>query len=502
MNRILIIEDEEMIRKQLTKLLERNNYAVSGVATIEDAIAGDPDSHDLILADIRLPGAPGTDILHQVRHAPVIIMTSHASVRSAVDSMKLGAVDYISKPFDHEELLHVIERSLRENRLSAQNAAMREDLRRLLPENEFTSNDDSMQVVRNALTRLPASANCVYLWGERGSGKELLARLAHDTSLQSNGPLIIADLPLYEPAAMETMLFGPRNESADVITDKQDKTVETIETAQPEDASSAGSNSSVAFSYETSMKGGKDQTGANSTSAPGHVDNKRQLNLQPHNPFGLLRAAQSGTLVLRSLFELPISTQERLCEWLDANGRGGMRGSQRTGASLRLVALNDRDLKEAEANGELSPQFAQRFSGLEFRVPPLRERSGDIALLAQQFMQQFLRRYRKRSITLSPDALFALQAYHWPGNVNELRSVIERAVLSVEANRIEPAHLGISQSVDEGSSIPLDLTLDGYFRYFVMNHQQYLSETELAGKLGISRKALWERRQKMNIPRS
>ena len=138
MNRILIIEDEEMIRKQLIKLLERNNYSVSGVPTIEDAIATDPDSHDLILADIRLPGAPGTDILHQVRHAPVIIMTSHASVRSAVDSMKLGAVDYISKPFDHEELLHVIERSLRENRLSAQNAAMREDLRRLLPENELS----------------------------------------------------------------------------------------------------------------------------------------------------------------------------------------------------------------------------------------------------------------------------------------------------------------------------------------------------------------------------
>jgi len=433
MNRILIIEDEEMIRKQLIKLLERNHYTVSGVATIEEAIASDPDSHDLILADIRLPGAPGTDILHQVRHAPVIIMTSHASVRSAVDSMKLGAVDYISKPFDHEELLHVIERSLRENRLSAENAAMREDLRRLLPENEFTSEDDSMKSVRESLVRLSDKADCVYLWGERGSGKELLARFLH---------------------------IGPREEAVGLIHDVQDDVAEPANPLATKDAA-----------------------------------------VLEFNAFGLLRAAQSGTLVLRSLFELPIATQELLCEWLDDSARGSIRNTQR-GATLRLVALNDSKLSDAQDKGELSPVFAQRFTEFEFRVPPLRERIDDIALLAQQFMQQFLRRYRKRSITLSADALHALQAYHWPGNVNELRSVIERAVLSVEANRIEPAHLGIAQSVDDVTSIPLDLSLDGYFRYFVLNHQQYLSETELAGKLGISRKALWERRQKMNLPRS
>jgi len=175
-----------------------------------------------------------------------------------------------------------------------------------------------------------------------------------------------------------------------------------------------------------------------------------------------LRAAQSGTLVLRSLFELPIATQEQLCEWLEDSARGTIRNTQR-GATLRLIALNDSNLSDAQEKGELSPLFAQRFSEFEFRVPPLRERINDITLLAQQFMQQFLRRYRKRSITLSADALFALQAYHWPGNVNELRSVIERAVLSVEANRIEPAHLGIGKSADDVTSIPLDLSLDGYF---------------------------------------
>ena len=482
MNRILIIEDEEMIRKQLIKLLERNHYTVSGVATIEEAIASDPDSHDLILADIRLPGAPGTDILQQARHAPVVIMTSHASVRSAVDSMKLGAVDYISKPFDHEDLLYVIERSLRENRLSAQNAAMREDLRRLLPENEFSSDDDRMRDVRETLLGLPANADCLYLWGERGSGKELLARLAHNSSQQSKGPLIIADLPVYEPQEMETLLFGPREEDAASISAVRER---SIESASPLTAQ----NNSVV------------ETGTNGKTPVRPVRGGGEQILQLNNPFGLLRAAQSGTLVLRSLFELPLSTQERLCEWLDTNARGSMRNSQR-GTTLRLIALNDSNLQEAEKKGELSPRFAQRFSDYEFRVPPLRERSDDIALLAQQFMQQFLRRYRKRSITLSADALYALQAYHWPGNVNELRSVIERAVLSVEANRIEPSHLGISTSAGEPTNIPIDLSLDGYFRYFVMNHQQYLSETELAAKLGISRKALWERRQKMNLPRS
>ena len=133
MNRILLLEDEGVIRKQLKLLLERNNYEVVGASNLEEALTLYPESFDVILADIRLPGRDGNQILDYSEQVPVIMMTSYASVRSAVESMRLGAADYISKPFDHDELLMTIAKSLRENRLSAQNAAMRRDLNRLYP---------------------------------------------------------------------------------------------------------------------------------------------------------------------------------------------------------------------------------------------------------------------------------------------------------------------------------------------------------------------------------
>ena len=455
MTSILIIEDEEVIRKQLTRLLERNNFSVTSVATIESATEHDPDSHDVILADIRLPGAPGTSILQQVQHAPVIIMTSHASVRSAVDAMKSGAVDYISKPFDHDELLMVIQRSLRENRLSAQNAAMRVDLQRLAPGTDLQTRTPMMKDITRQLSTLDSQQKFVFLNGERGSGREILARLIHGSSNRVNGPLVIADLPLYERTELGRLLFGSTSPE---IAEKNDQHL-----AKQEETTTSDS-------------------------------------LIEH-PSGVLRAAHTGTLVLRGVVGLPIEIQQRLYEWVD-NSRTGVARNASRNLDIRLIALDVISVEQGLGEGRLYEPFAELFSGCEQCIPPLRERKEDIQELALQFLAQFLRRYRKRSITLSTRALNALHAYHWPGNANELKSVIERAVLSVDADKIEPTHLGLSIAGDEVANIPLDLSLDGYFRYFVLNHQDELTETELAHKLGISRKALWERRQKMSLPRS
>ena len=167
MNRLLLIEDEDVIRKQLTLLLERNSYEVVAAASLDEALKLYPESFDVILADIRLPGRDGNQILKYCEQVPVIMMTSYASVRSAVESMKLGAADYISKPFDHDELLMTIARSLRENRLSAQNAAMKRDLSRLYPQAEIESQHTAMQDLSlihtpsprdGLLSRMPSSA--------------------------------------------------------------------------------------------------------------------------------------------------------------------------------------------------------------------------------------------------------------------------------------------------------------------------------------------------------
>ncbi len=431
MNRILVIEDEEIIRKQITLLLERNSYEVTGAATIEQAINAHPESFDVILADIKLPGAAGTDIIQRSEQVPVVVMTSYASVRSAVESMKLGAVDYISKPFDHEELLFVINRSLRENRLASQNSAMRRDLERIFPHHEISTDNGLLGQTIDALENLTERDLFVYLHGERGTGKELLARLCHETGERLRGPLVFADLPLYSADQIDAVLFG---------TQKVDE--------------------------------------------------------HTHRRLGLVQAAHGGTLVLRSIATLPLQTQYKLLQLTDSNV------NHSKPLNVRFIALGTEQLESRVADGLIDENFAALFSRNAYAVVPLRERREDLLPLAETYLAQFVKRYRKRKISFSREARYALQAYPWPGNVTELKSVVKRAVLLIETDEIKPLHLGIG--VVDGSSrpLPLDLSLDAYFRYFVLNFQGQLSETELAGKLGISRKALWERRQKMDLPRA
>ena len=424
MNRVLVVEDEDVIRKQLSLLLERNNYRVSGVSTVEEALQSHPQTFDLILADIRLPGEAGTEIIRHSEQVPVIVMTSFASVRSAVESMKLGAVDYISKPFDHDELLLMIDRSLRENRMSAQNAAMRRDLARVYPHDDISTANETMQSTIDGLADLHDTDRFVLLYGDRGSGKELLARMCHERSARSMGPLVFADLPIHDPAELDRVLFGDSN-------------------------------------------GGASQS-------------------------GLVQSANGGTLVLHGSELLTAELQRKFVELASTHGKA-------ISLNTRVVALTA-TLPEPTDLG-FSAEFIDLFTRC-FPVLPLRERREDIRDLSERYLRQFVNRYRKRRIALSIEARNALAAYQWPGNITELKSVIERAVLLVETDEIKPVHLGLGVVDGQAYHAPLDFSLDAYFRYFVLSFQDQLTETELASKLGISRKALWERRQKMALPRS
>lgn len=428
MNKILIVEDEDIIRKQIILLLERNSYEVVGASSIDEAISFYPESFDVILADIRLPGRDGNQILDYAEQVPVIMMTSYASVRSAVESMKLGAADYISKPFDHDELLLTIARSLRENRLSAQNAAMRRDLSRLYPQIEVDSRSAVMQQTITSIRNVAEEELFVYLQGERGTGRELLARLCHEHSSRNRGPLVFADLPMYQSSEIATLLFGSHEED--------------------------------------------------SRPAP-----------------GLLQASHGGTLVVRSIAALATEQQHELVTRLvEAK-------NLRRAPDVRLIVLAIDSPDVAVNEGLLNPDLAELFGDCVFPSLPLRQRREDIARISAEYLQLYVKRYRKRRIVLSQEAQHALQAYQWPGNINELKSVLERAVLMVDSEEIKPVHLGINVVDGEAAHSGLDLSLDAYFRYFVLNFEDRLSETELASKLGISRKALWERRQKMDLPR-
>ena len=440
MNRILVVEDEDVIRKAILTLLERNQYEATGVASVEEAINEQLSTFNLILADLRLPGGFGTDLLNEAGAVPLIIMTSHASVRSAVESMKLGATDYISKPFDHDELLLVIERSLRHNQLYAQNNAMHRDLRGLFPHDAIVSNSESLQSITNEVATLPETEKLVFMHGERGTGKELLARLAHRAGGRADRQLVFADLPQFETEALENLLLG---------TDSND-----------------------------------------------HPQKQ-----------GLLQEANGGTLVIRNIDLLPLSVQAKLAAILMAQTRqsGALRTSSSRGAlDVRVIALCFDTPELAVERKRLHPELAELFTRNCVQIPALRYRRQDLRMMAQHYLQLFVRRYRRRKVRLSESALCAIESYDWPGNITELKSSVERGALLCDSEEITPFHLGLATGELPGGPSTTGsqaMSLDAYFRFIVLSHQHSLSETELASRLGISRKALWERRQRMDLPR-
>ncbi|MDX1527820.1 MAG: sigma 54-interacting transcriptional regulator, partial [Gammaproteobacteria bacterium] len=209
MSRILVIEDEAVIRNALRRLLERNGYEILEAESVEDARRLEElDGTDLVIADLRLPGAPGTQAIGMVPGAPVLIMTSFASVRSAVDSMKLGAVDYVAKPFNHDEMLLSVKRVLGEQRLARQNRALKSDVARSFPVSGMVGSSRAMKEVFGRIDKVAPTDTTVLIVGESGTGKELVARAIHDKSKRSAAPLIVMNCAAIPANLIESELFG------------------------------------------------------------------------------------------------------------------------------------------------------------------------------------------------------------------------------------------------------------------------------------------------------
>ena len=441
MPRILIIEDEAVIRASLHRLLERNGYDVAAAGAIPEAEKNfQLNDFDLIIADLRLPGPPGTDVLKLVDGVPVLIMTSYASVRSAVEAIKLGAVDYIAKPFDHDELLLTLERVLRQSSLERQNQALKSDLSRRYPVSGMIGSSPPMQEVFERIRRVAPTDATVLILGESGTGKELVARAVHEQSPRRQAALIAVNCAAIPENLIESELFG---------------------------------HEKGAF------------TGA--------VDTHR----------GLVEAAHGGTLFLDEIGELPAEAQARLLRVLQEGEIRRVGSTQSRRVDVRLIAATHRDLKQLVEDGEFRSDLYFRLHVMEINLPPLRERGDDIYQLAERLLERTCKRLNRPPMHFSAEALQSLQHYHWPGNVREMENIIERSVILADSDTISSSMLGL----ESGSITPTaneqhaNLSLDDYFVQFVQDNEQGLTETELARKLGISRKTLWERRQKLGIPR-
>jgi len=466
MSKILIVEDETIIRNALRKLLERNQYEVSEAPSVKEATSKfNLKDFDLIISDLRLPGAPGTDLIKLATETPVLIMTSYASLRSAVDSMRMGAVDYVAKPFDHDEMVNAVKRVIGKAKAANKAVAQQQGLTASKAIAGMIGSSDVMQDLYNRIHKVAPTAATVLIHGETGTGKELVARALHEESQRNNHLMISVNCAAIPETLIESELFG---------------------------------HEKGAF------------TGAAS------------------NREGLIAAADGGTLFLDEIGELPLEAQARLLRVLQEGEVRPLGSVESRKVDVRLVAATHRDLRKLAKEGKFREDLYFRINVVQLTLPPLRERGRDIINIAESLLQRYCTQFGKSQLKLSTDAVDAIMAYSWPGNVRELENAMQRAVILCEdSNEISSLLLSIdgdspSQNTLEtgdmifgqartlggnNSSRPVkevseDLSLEDYFQRFVIEHQDSMSETELARKLGVSRKCLWERRQRLGIPRT
>jgi len=470
MPHILIVEDETIIRSALRRLLERNQYQVSEAGSVQEAQERfSIPSFDLIVSDLRLPGAPGTELIKLGQGTPVLIMTSYASLRSAVDSMKMGAVDYIAKPFDHDEMLQAVARILRDRQGNqgapaekvagkGNGAAEKAGANNMNGEIGIIGSCPPMQDLYSKIRKVAPTDSNVLVQGESGTGKELVARALHNLSKRAKAPMISVNCAAIPESLIESELFG---------------------------------HEKGAF------------TGASAGRA------------------GLVEAADGGTLFLDEIGELPLEAQARLLRVLQEGEIRRVGSVQSQKVDVRLIAATHRDLKSLAKIGQFREDLYYRLHVIALKLPALRERGADVNEIASAFLARQSARVGRTDLRFAPDAEQAIRHYSWPGNVRELENAVERAVILCESPEISADLLGIDielgdleeeeefiglapqqASASNASHEPTeDLSLEDYFQHFVLEHQDHMTETELARKLGVSRKCLWERRQRLGIPR-
>jgi len=456
MRRILILEDEAENKSNLKSLLESYQYHVEAASSIIEATENFAlPSFNLIITDLRLPGQPGTDIIQLAQGVPVLVMTSFASLRSAVDAMKLGAVDYLAKPFDDDDILDIVHNILLKEPLpdptDNDQDSTNEDVQSLI-----YGNCSAMKKVFKLIKKVAPTEATVLIQGETGSGKELAARAIHKLSQRKNQDYICINCAAIPESLIESELFG---------------------------------HEKGAFTGAVSARN------------------------------GLIEAADGGTLFLDEIGELPLEAQARLLRVLQEGEIRRVGSTQSRQVDVRLIAATHRNLKALSRTGQFREDLYYRLNVVQLKLPPLRDREDDILGLAQVLLEKACLKLGQEDIKFSPDAMKAIKEYHWPGNVRELENAIERGTILCDHKMITAELLDVEMEVDDitipqslitptlvkpTQQVPAsvkNLSIEDYFQQFVLENQDRMNETELSRRLGISRKNLWERRQKLGIPR-
>jgi len=444
---ILIVEDEETLRQSLKRIFAKDGFDVDTAESAENGLGLlENNIYDVIVSDIILPGMDGIELLGRVRQElpgqVFIIMTAYASLETAVKALRAGAYDYIMKPIMHAEIKQVVKNALLQKRLQKENLLLKRQIGSTYDFSSIIGESPALKAIIEEAKKIVGTKSNVLLLGETGTGKELFARVIHHNSPRKEMSFIPINCSVIPENLLESELFG---------------------------------HIRGAF------------TGA--------VMSKK----------GMLEEGDGGTIFFDEVGDIDPYFQIKLLRVLEDQLIRPVGSNKSLKVDLRFITATNKDLAVEAVDGGFREDLYYRINTISLKIPPLRERSEDIPLLAENFLKKYSVEFQKNVDGITDEALDRMVKYRWPGNVRELQNVIERALLIAEDGMITLDDLPDTVRSDQSfqkASMKGQLSIEDYTKAFITEYQSQYNEQQLAAKLGITRKSLWEKRKKWGINRS
>jgi len=431
LEKIFVVDDEQNIRKMLVRVLSSEGYTIKEAANGLEALKKlEGENCSLVLLDLKMPGLNGIEILRKIKeydpNLPVIMMSAYGSIAEAVEAMKLGALDYLIKPFDIEELKIIVKRAIKQYELKVENIYYREEEEKRFNFEEIIGKSNSINRVLEMIKNVASTPATVLITGESGTGKELIARAIHKNSLRKDGPFVVVNCAAFSLNLLESELFG---------------------------------HEKGAFTGAISRR------------------------------IGRFEMANGGTIFLDEIGEMDLSIQTKLLRVLQEKEFERVGSSKTIKVDARILTATNKDLKREVKEGRFREDLFYRINVFNIDVPPLRERKEDIPLLVEHFINKYNKILNKRVKKVSTKAMDFLIDYNYPGNIRELENIIERSIIMAKDEIVDENYFYFIEQERkfEKKGTLKDVEKELIIKYLIQNKG---NRTKTAEILGISRRSL------------